>query len=356
MTANKPQDLAAIFRRLIAAHGPISVARFMGESNAHYYASRDPLGEKGDFITAPDISQMFGELIGLWLADLWVRADKPSGSAYAEFGPGRATLAKDALRAMAAHGLSPPVHLIEGSPVLRDVQRAALAQTTTQASFHDSAASLPSDGPLLIVGNEFLDALPVRQLVKTGAGWRERMVALEGEAFVFAAGPSPMDEAVPPAFREAETGTVLEAAPAAAAIIDDLAQRLAAQGGAALFIDYGHLEARTGSTLQAVRAHQKVDALAEPGEADLTAHVDFAILGDIAKEAGLRVQTTTQGQWLTAMGIDMRLKSLSAHAPKRAEELRVARNRLVEEEEMGSLFKVMALTSPDWPEPAGFAV
>ena len=347
--------LAARFRRLIAAHGPVSVARFMGESNAHYYASRDPLGAPretggGDFVTAPEISQMFGELIGLWLADAWDRAGRPAGTVYAELGPGRGTLATDALRAMAGVGLAPAVHLVEGSPALRALQATVLPQ----AEFHDDASSLPEEGPLLLAANEFLDALPIRQLVRTGAGWHERMVALDGENFVFAAGPQPMDLAVPKGFADRPEGTILETCPGAVAVVGEIARRLANQGGAALFVDYGHLAPRSGSTLQAVRAHRKIDALASPGEADLTAHVDFAALGEIGRNAGCRVQTATQGEWLTAMGIALRAEALARAAPGRAGEIAQARDRLAAPEAMGALFKAMALTAPSWEAGAGF--
>lgn len=345
-------DLAARFRRLIRAHGPMPVARFMGESNAHYYASRDPLGAAGDFVTAPEISQMFGELAGLWLADLWNRAGQPHGAFYAELGPGRGTLARDALRAMGRAGLAPPVHLVEGSPALRAAQASALPG----AVFHDDTASLPDDGPLLLLANEFLDALPIRQLVRVENGWRERMVALEEEEFVFLAGPNPMDEAVPSAFIDAAPGTILETCPGAAAIIGEIAQRLAGRGGAALFVDYGHLAPRTGSTLQAVRAHRKVDPLISPGEADLTAHVDFGELAEIGRAAGCGIHSATQGDWLRAMGIELRAAALTRATPSAAADIAAAAHRLAHDDAMGGLFKVMALTAPGWPKPAGFSV
>ena len=356
MTPESELDLAARFRRLIRAHGPMPVARFMGESNAHYYASRDPLGAAdgssgGDFVTAPEISQMFGELIGVWIADLWDRAGRPADACYAELGPGRGTLAKDALRAMAGTGIRPAVHLVEGSPTLRAKQ----AEVLPTAQFHDDTDSLPDDRPLLLVANEFLDALPIRQLVRTGSGWSERMVALDGDAFVFVAGPQPMDQVVPDSFGNAPPGTIIETNPGAAAIVGDVARRLARQGGAALFVDYGHLALRAGSTLQAVRAHTRIDPLAYPGEADLTAHVDFVVLADIASAAGCKVGLTTQGAWLETMGIDVRAESLTRTAPERAAEIRAAQDRLVSPREMGNLFKVMALTAPHWPRGVGAA-
>ncbi len=345
-------SLAETFRRLIAATGPISLMHYMGESNAYYYASKDPLGAAGDFVTAPEVSQMFGELVGVWLADIWNRAGRPAKVHYVELGPGRGTLARDALRAMARFGMEPQVHFVEGSPALRKIQLAAVAE----AQFHDDLSSVPTDGPILLVANEFLDALPVRQLVRTAEGWREVVVTTDREGrFVPLPGPRPMDAAVPEARREAPEGTVIETCPGAAATVFEVAGRLARQGGAALFVDYGHAEPRTGSTLQAVRAHRKVDAFEAPGEADLTAHVDFAILADVARSRGARwLGTVEQGAWLRALGLEARAATLAASAPDECEALEQAVERLAGHEQMGRLFKVMGLAGPDWPDGAGF--
>lgn len=345
-------SLTEVFARLIASHGPISLQHYMGEANARYYAARDPLGVTGDFITAPEISQVFGEMIGLWLADLWLRAGRPQPVHYVELGPGRGTLARDALRVMARQGLAPAVHLVEGSPPLRRLQ----ADAAPQACWHDDLSTVPQDGALLLVANEFLDALPVRQLVRTAQGWRERMVGWTGEAFVPVAGDRPMDAAVPEDRREAREGTVIETCPGAAAVVEDLALRLAAQGGAALLVDYGHVAPQTGSTLQAVRAHAKVDPFAEPGEADLTALVDFAALAEVAQARGARwMGTVEQGPWLHALGGAQRVGALARAHPERAESLLGSYARLVEPDQMGALFKVMGLAAPDWPVGAGFA-
>lgn len=347
-----PASLAESFRRLIAATGPISVAQFMGESNARYYASRDPFGAEGDFITAPEISQMFGEMIGLWLADVWERVGRPERACYVELGPGRGTLALDALRTMKRFGFEPDVHLVEGSPELRSQQQ----QAVPQAQFHQDLSTVPTDRPLLLVANEFLDALPVRQLVRTAEGWREVMVTVDaGGNFVPAAGLQPMDSAVSEARREAEEGTVIETCPAAAAIVRETAGRLAQQGGTALLIDYGYAEPRTGSTLQALAKHRKVDPFALPGEADLTALVDFAILADIVASSGARwLGTVEQGAWLRAMGIDRRAEVLAAASPQHRETVMRAKDRLTGDEQMGKLFKVMGLSGPKWPGGAGF--
>jgi NADH dehydrogenase [ubiquinone] 1 alpha subcomplex assembly factor 7 len=346
------EPLAAIFRRLIANTGPISLMHYMGEANARYYSSRDPLGSAGDFVTAPEISQMFGELIGLWLADMWINAGREEPVHYVELGPGRGTLASDALRVAKRYGLTPSIHFVESSTALKDVQLA----TVPGAQWHHDLSTVPPYGPVLIVANEFLDALPVRQLVKTPDGWRERMVVPEGDRFVCVAGPQPMDPAVPEARRNAPDGTIYELCPGAAATVYEVAGRLKEQGGAALFIDYGHDAPRDGSTLQAVRAHLKVDPFVGPGEADLTAHVDFAALAPIAQSRGVRwLGTVPQGRWLRELGIEARAEALAATAPEHAAAIHEAKDRLIGEGQMGLLFKVMGLAAPSWSGGAGFA-
>ena len=352
MSATGTSDpLGEIFRRLIGNTGPISLMHYMGEANARYYASRDPLGAAGDFVTAPEISQMFGELIGLWLADMWINAGREEPVHYVEMGPGRGTLARDALRAAKRYGLTPSVHFVEASTALKDVQLASVPQ----AQWHHDLSTIPPYGPVLVVANEFLDALPVRQLVMTEAGWRERMVVPEGDRFVCIAGSQPMDAAIPEARRAAEVGTIIETCPGAAATIYEIAGRLKDQGGAALFIDYGHDQLRDGSTLQAVRQHLKVDPFIQPGEADLTAHVDFATLAPIAQSRGVRwLGTVPQGRWLRNLGIDARAQTLAQAAPQHGPAIEAAKERLVGEGQMGLLFKVMGLAAPSWPGGAGF--
>lgn len=345
------EELGAVFRRLIRNTGPISLSQFMGESNARYYNRSDPLGAQGDFVTAPEISQAFGELIGLWLADMWINAGREEPVHYVELGPGRGTLARDALRAMQRYGLEPVVHFVEASTALKDVQLA----TVPGARFHADPSTLPMDGALLVVANEFFDALPVRQLVRAAEGWRERMVGLEGDDFAFIAGRQPMDSAVPEHWRSASQGTLLETCPGAAAIMYELAGRLEQQGGAALVIDYGSAQGQTGSTLQAVHRHQKVDPFAAPGQADLTAHVDFETLARIAQSRETRwIGTVTQGEWLTSLGIGTRIEALARRAPHYADDLEAARLRLVGDDQMGKLFKVMGLAASHWPGGAGF--
>ena len=352
MSEAAPADpLGAIFRRLINTTGPISLMHYMGESNARYYAARDPLGLAGYFVTAPEISQMFGELIGLWLADMWINAGREAPVHYVELGPGRGTLATDALRAAKRYGLQPSIHFVEASTALKDLQLAAVPD----AHWHHDLSTLPPYGPILLVANEFLDALPVRQLVMTEAGWRERMVVPQGDKFVCMAGTQPMDAAVPEARRKAALGTIIETCPGAAATVYEVAGRLIDQGGAALFIDYGHDALREGSTLQAVRQHLKVDPFSQPGEADLTAHVDFASLALIAQSRGCRwLGTVPQGRWLRNLGIEARAQTLAAQAPEHAAAIAAAQERLVGEGQMGLLFKVMGLAAPSWPGGAGF--
>ncbi|MFC4293638.1 class I SAM-dependent methyltransferase [Novosphingobium tardum] len=349
--AAPPDSLADKFARLIERTGPMSIAAFMAESNARYYSTRDPLGSAGDFVTAPEISQMFGELIGLWLADMWIRSGRREPVRYVELGPGRGTLARDALGAARRYGLVPQVHLVESSPTLRALQ----AELHPTALWHDTVATVPDDGPILLVANEFLDALPVRQLVRTHVGWRERLIGREDGAFIFVAGSQPMDAAVPAEFSGAPEGTIIETSPASSATVEEVADRLVAQGGAALFIDYGHAEPRFGSTLQAVRGHRKLDPFAAPGEADLSAHVDFAALAQVAQRRGARwLGTAEQGDWLRALGIETRAANLAAFAPQHAVAIAQALERLTGDRQMGRLFKVMGLGSPDAPAATGF--
>ncbi|ODP36605.1 class I SAM-dependent methyltransferase [Sphingomonas turrisvirgatae] len=337
--------------RAITLAGPIPLSQFMGAANTHYYATRDPLGTRGDFTTAPEISQMFGELVGLALTDIWDRAGRPDAH-YVELGPGRGTLAADALRAMASAGLKPPVHFVENSPALRAQQ----AKAVPQAEWSLDLVGLPDDAPLLVVANEFFDALPIRQLVKTPQGWRERLVACQDTLFLPVVGNTVFDPIIPHQFRDAPDGSILETSPPSVAILRSLAAKLLAQGGAALIIDYGYSGPAIGDTLQAVRGHAYANPFEAPGEADLTAHVDFGTLIEAARVEGLEAYgPVTQGAFLTALGIGPRAQLLAARSPERAAEIETARHRLTHDEAMGDLFKVIALAAPGWPVPAGFA-
>lgn len=345
----RPTDEAPLPERLaraITLGGPIPVSQFMAAANAHYYATRDPLGAAGDFTTAPEISQMFGELIGLWAADLWDRAGRPADALWVELGPGRGTLTADALRAMRAAGFVPPVHFVETSPVLRAEQ----AKRVADAVWHDDVEDLPSDRPLIIVANEFFDALPIRQLVRAANGWHERLVACQDVLFLPIAGKQVPDSVIPEGLRDAAPGAIIETSPASVGIMRVLAARIVAQGGALLAIDYGYQGPAIGDTLQAVRGHAFANPFDEPGERDLTAHVDFATLGLVGHASGaIASGPVDQGDLLRALGIDARAAALAQKDPR----VLADRDRLVED--MGTLFKALAIRHPDWPQPAGFA-
>ena len=346
MTGGVVEALAEAIRQ----KGPISVAHFMAAANAHYYATRDPLGIAGDFTTAPEISQMFGELVGVWLADLWDRAGRPTAH-YVELGPGRGSLAQDALRAMASAGLTPCVHFVETSPALRGVQ----AQRVPGAIFHDDISTLPSDAPLLIVANEFFDALPIHQLIRGGADWHERRIAAQGRLFLPVADKAVPESLIPKALRDSPVGSIIESAPASVAIVTALTKQLCTQGGAALIIDYGYDGPAVGETLQAVKGHRYANPFDAVGEQDLSAHVDFATLSAAAALAGAAVSGPVgQGAWLSRLGIEARAAALTKASPNRAAEIDAARERLTQPDAMGTLFRVMALRAPHWPEPAGF--
>lgn len=321
--------LERALRDRIRAEGPITVEAYMEACNAYYYATRDPLGAAGDFTTAPEITQMFGELVGAALANCWARAGSPADAIYAELGPGRGTLAADALRVMRSAGFVGPVHLVETSPALRQVQ----ARAVPDAVWHDHVSTLPA-APLLLVANEFLDALPVRHMV----GGVERKVVITGCGLAFD-----------------RDGTVIELSPAREAAVTAIAAHLVRHGGAALIIDYGHARSGRGDTLQAVRAHGFAPVLANPGEQDLTAHVDFEAVARAAGDAGASVsQTIAQGPWLRQLGIGARAAALATANPARVPELEQAVERLCQDDRMGQLFKVVAIHAPDWPRPAGF--
>ena len=315
--------LAARIARRIRREGPMSIAAYMAialhDPDAGYYASRDPLGAAGDFITAPEISQIFGELIGACVIDFWQRIGRPDPVILAELGPGRGTLMADLLRAARAapeFRRALRLHLVEASPVLRREQqrRLAAAEPEIAPRFVDGIDALP-DGPLLLVANEFLDALPIRQLVRGRNGWAERLVALdpgsepESERLIFVEGPESPALAllVPPGLRDAPPGTVVEICPAAAALAASLGERLARRPGLALFVDYGYFPSRPGATLAAVRRHRAASVLDAPGEADLSAHVDFAAFAEAA--AAVRRRVARSG--------DAAATSCSPSAPRR---------------------------------------
>ena len=349
--------LAGLLTERIREGGPISVADYMAECLLHpvhgYYTTRDPFGTAGDFTTAPEISQMFGEMLGLCLAQAWLDRGAPAPFTLAELGPGRGTLMADILRAtrsVPGFHAAARLAMVEASPVLRQRQADTLSRAPGPVPhWLDRVEDLP-DAPLFLVANEFLDALPIRQFLRGPDGWRERLVGLSEQGLTFGlSAPLPQ---VPdtPAFRHAPEGALVEDCLPARQTVAAVAARIARRGGLALFIDYGDWRSQ-GDTLQALRAHAFDDPLAHPGQADLTAHVDFEPLAALAPAHSY----TTQGAFLERLGIAARAARLAANLTGAALESHLAaHHRLTHPAEMGSLFKVLALTSTDAPLPPGF--
>ena len=351
--------MTPLAERLIAtirASGPIAVADYMaaclGDPEHGYYANRPAFGAEGDFITAPEVSQMFGELIGVWCIAAWEAMGAPDRFTLVELGPGRGTLMTDLLRA--AHirpnfRLAADIHLVETSPLLRDMQARALRTVRATPAWHDRLADVPDDAPLILIANEFFDALPVHQYVRTAEGWAERMVGLDPAGkLAFGLMPIGMPRGLPDAHRHAPVDAVWESSPAREAIAAEIGERIAARGGAALVIDYGYKGPALGDTLQAVRNHAFDPPLAHPGEADITAHVDFAALAAAAGPGAKAKPLLTQGGFLRALGLTARAERLSAgkNETKQAE-IAAAVARLSAPDAMGTLFKVLCLTAPD---------
>ncbi len=326
---------------------PERLDRFMARANAAYYGSQDPFA---DFTTAPEITQIFGEILGLWCAVIWQAMGRPSPVVLAEAGPGRGTLMADALRAIrsaaADFGAALAVHLIETSPRLRELQALAVPGAT----WHDGLEDMPP-GPLLLLANEFLDALPVRQFVCRGQTWSERYVS-EG---ALTERPAKPPQPIPDKAAVLE-GPVFEISETAIAFTAGLARHLARNRGAALLIDYGPAEPSAGDSLQAIRKKRAANPFTNPGSADLTAHVDFPTLADTARQVGVAVYgPVPQGIFLTRLGLFQRTDRLArGQKPARAMALITAARRLVEPDQMGRLFKVMALCHPGLPIPPGF--
>ena len=348
--------LASLLRR-IAADGPIGLDDYMAEVLGHpdhgYYMTGDPLGRTGDFVTAPEVSQMFCELIGLWCAVMWDAMGRPGRVNLVELGPGRGTLMSDALRAAASvDGFfgALDVHMVETSPVLATRQRRNLSLVECPVSWHTHFATVPA-GPLIVVANEFLDALPIRQFVKSAAGWAERRIGADSDRLVWIDVPTLDGPAIP-----AAVGEIVETSPIREAAVAEIALRIVQDGGAALFVDYGHGASAAGDTLQAVRGHQYHDVLTDPGTADVTSHVDFGAVARAARAAGATAHgPMTQGAFLRALGIEARGRILARNkTPREAGEVLGAMKRLIEPREMGDLFKVMAITRQAMHSPEGF--
>ncbi len=350
----------------------MSIADFMAEALGHptqgYYMTRDPLGVQGDFTTAPEISQVFGEVICAWFALIWQMGGRPDPFRLIELGPGRGTLTADILRVgkrlPSAPGFSDAlqVHLVEMSPTLKAVQAETLKGH--EVTWHARLEDIP-DGPAFILANEFFDALPIHQLVRIERGWRERLITTTadgknpdgGLAFTLSPGGTPVDVFLDEGVRDsAGTGAIAEVSPVSLSVMDQISNRVA-QGGAALIIDYGHVQSAAGDTLQAMRDHAFVDPLSDPGMADLTAHVDFAALARVALDKNCTVMgPIEQGDFLTRLGAEKRATALIARAQdeNQAQAIRAGVDRLVSREEMGSLFKVMGVLPGGVPPLPGF--
>ncbi|MEM9634109.1 MAG: class I SAM-dependent methyltransferase [Pseudomonadota bacterium] len=338
----------------IANDGPLTIAQYMTicltDTDAGYYTTREPFGEGGDFITAPEVSQMFGELIGAALLSAYDALGNPEQFELVELGPGRGTLMSDLLRMASlrpAFLKAARLNLVEVSPRLRAIQKKTLDRSALEPEFRDSVRDVP-DGPLLLVANEFFDALPIHQFVRTADGWKERQVGLnqDGELCFGAGTASLPEEAVPPEFALSPEGTVFETQPAANAIAEEIGTRLAARGGVALFIDYGYLKTAPGDTLQALYRHSYDDVLLHPGDADLTAHVNFETLAAAARRGGATpLPPLSQGEFLLRSGLLERAGILgTGKAHHEQEAIRDAVERLAAPEQMGDLFKVLAIT------------
>jgi len=365
-TVERQSALGKIIADMIAVDGPMPVDRYMALALGHeshgYYMGRDPFGRAGDFITAPEVSQMFGELIGIWCAAGWQMMDAPAEWNLVELGPGRGTLLADLVRACSVmpglrEGMN--IHLVEMSPALKTMQAETLKRAGIEATWHERLEDVP-DGQSLIIANEFFDALPICQLQKQAGQWHERVVGLSGDGkLAFGLVSDRVAPALVPSWAESgEDGDIVEFSPVRDAVAREIGRRITTHMGAALIIDYGHMRSAAGDTLQAIRKHQFADVLALPGEADVTSHVDFeALTGAVTADGAKPYGPVMQGDFLIKMGLKEREEMLRARADAR-QRIRLAKGaqRLVSGNQMGQLFKVLAVTHPDMPKPAPFNV
>jgi SAM-dependent MidA family methyltransferase len=349
--------------RTIAAQGPLSIAQFMTmaalDPQYGYYATRDPLGADGDFVTAPEISQVFGELVGLWCVQAWFDQGRPSPVRLVELGPGTGSLMEDTLRAAR---LAPEfrkavdVVLVDACPALVARQKARLANAGVSVTWRPQFDERLCDLPLFLITNEFFDALPIRQFVKTARGWCENMVATDAnQNLALALSPDALPLDVPAERGDATDGAVYEASPASTALVHEIGRAIATRGGAALIVDYGYSGAGFGDTLQAVGEHRFRDVLASPGEIDLSAHVDFGALARAAERGGAAsFGPVPQGEFLANLGILDRMMSLSSKNPGGQQTIKEAVDRLINPDQMGTLFKALAILPKGAPKPPGF--
>ena len=364
MTDATTPSLTSLIAQQIHSDGPISVADYMALALYHpkhgYYVQGHPLGAEGDFITAPEISQIFGELIGLWLVQSWYEMGTPENVHLVELGPGRGTLMQDILRAARlrpAFLKAANVHLVESNVHLREAQKETLANLA-EPTWHNHFAEVP-EGPLLLIANEFFDCLPIRQYVRTDRGWYERRVGLDqSDQLTFVLNPLPLldTDVLGPVADDASEGAIIETCQPGQTLITEITDQVTTQNGRALIIDYGYAKAGTGETLQALKNHIYANVLHDPGKVDLTAHVNFAALAHAAKTEGAEVQGPQgQGAFLNQLGITARADALcQAASADTSQDIRQAVARLCDEDQMGTLFQVLAISAPHLPPAAGF--
>jgi NADH dehydrogenase [ubiquinone] 1 alpha subcomplex assembly factor 7 len=347
---------------LIEANGPIDVAQFMTmclhDPKDGAYASRSPIGAGGDYVTSPEISQVFGEMCGLWVVQSWHNQGRPARPLLVELGPGRGTMMKDALRAISAAArkflADAEIVLVEASPALRELQEKTLTDAPAKISWVGNFNEIAVERPLYLLANEFFDCLPIRQFVKKDGRWFEKMMTVKDKALTLALAPVPV-RVLPAGFEAAPEGGVCESCPAATALAQDIGHKLAAYGGTALVIDYGYAVPEFRDTLQAVKRHKYADVLSAPGSCDLSAHVDFGALAAAAKKGGAATfGPREQGDFLADIGIEVRVQKLIMANAKQAQTIVGSVRRLIAPKEMGALFKVLALTPASAPKPPGF--
>ncbi len=334
-----PNPLHDLIVRQIKINGPITIATYMDLCLAHpeygYYRTGNPVGAAGDFITAPEVSQLFGEMVGIWTADIIVKLGNPKKIYLCELGPGHGTLMKDVMRVLSKLGASIEVHLVEISETLKTKQKEVLGQVI----WHETIDTLPGDAPIIFIANEFFDALSFHQAVKTKVGWQEAVIGLSGDQLAFGLGSLLVGEDLP----DAPENSVYEFSPARETMWEEIVTRIDRQKGAALVIDYGHLEPKLVGTFQAVKNHRYANVLENPGEQDLTSHVDFSILKHLAKNVQID-HFTTQSEFLKIMGIEIRAENLAHSNPSLRENIMAGLRRLVHRDEMGQLFKVIGIS------------
>ena len=339
----------------------IPLSTYMTQCNAHYYGVQNSIGSSGDFITAPEISQMFGEILGAWIITRWHQMGRPVPFQLIELGPGKGTLMADALRVMRGHAdiyAAVGVHLVETSMRLRGMQLENLAAFHPSKTWHDDLGDIPH-APFILIANEFLDALPIQQFIYTITGWQERGVMFDGEKISWATAPLPpgWQPEISPYMHAPVPGNILEASVAAIAAVEAVTARMAAQNGSALIIDYGYARTDYGDTFQAVSQHEYANPLEQPGECDLTAHVNFTAIENLARAHDLQVSGPIgQGEFLSSLGLKLRAEKLLANTADPNDKLEIieAAYRLTSADEMGTLFKVISLSSPGLPLPEGF--